>query len=275
MANHGWLVGSTVAPKNANPKTPRADEQLEIGFINDDGTIGLHPVNADGEASKSKVVMTDQVKLQKTYRAVDKSSRLSKWTGLSDAPATPGLEFWLSVATQAVACANHEHRHCPLGSLYIQKTPSVKVIVANSPDEKGFMLIPFPCVVRRPAIFKEASPLQATIMTDPLVVFNVDKPDLTNPDLGQLAYWRMRRVSDKQHANMEHTTVEVTCPLPKLGKSFPKNVKVHVTVATLISTAAAGDELVLFVPAKEKQQSTAKCLPVASEPTAKRAKTES
>ena len=77
---------------------------------------------------------------------------------------------------------------------------------------------------------------------------------------------------------MELTTVEVSCPLPKLGKTFPKHckAKVNVTVATTISTVEAGDELVLFVPAKEKQQKEAhKLLPVAAEPTAKRPKTES
>ena len=48
------------------------------------------------------------------------------------------------------------------------------------------------------------------------------------------------------------------------------------TVATTMSTVAAGDELVLFVPAaKQKQKDINKLLPVASEPMAKRLKTES
>jgi len=134
------------------------------------------------------------------------------------------------------------------------------------------MLIPFPSVVKRPVVLKDASPLQVTIMRDPPVVFNLDKPDMSSIDI--LAYWRMRRAVDKERANMELTTVEVTCPLPKLGKSFPKTVKVNVTVAVAISAVAAGDELVLFVPAKQKQKETHKLLPVASEPMTKKPRAE-
>ena len=43
VVNLGWVVGAIVrTKKDADPKKPKADEQLEIGYINDDGSAGLH-----------------------------------------------------------------------------------------------------------------------------------------------------------------------------------------------------------------------------------------
>ena len=143
----------------------------------------------------------------------------------------------------------------------------MKVIVATIDD---FVFAPYPAVVRKG---KEVSPIQATILIDPPVVFNLDKPDLTSA-VDQQPFWRMRKVQDKEHANMHLTTVEVVCPLPKLGKSYPKSVKVHVTVATIFKKVAPGDELVLYVPANKKVKETPKLLPVVAEPVAKKLRSE-
>ena len=54
FANYGWKIGSIVAPSKTDPKKPKADVQFEIGFVNDDGSIGLHPILADGSVDKAQ-----------------------------------------------------------------------------------------------------------------------------------------------------------------------------------------------------------------------------
>ena len=148
LENHGMKVGTLVAPKKVDPKHPKADEQLEIGHVNDDGTVGMHPVGADGSINKAVIVMTDSVKLQNTFKTVDSASRLSKWDALSNVPPTPGQDFWLSVGTQATAATSYQRRNCPAGSIYIQKKPVVKVVVVFVPTD-DFVFTPYPAILKK------------------------------------------------------------------------------------------------------------------------------
>ena len=148
LENHGMKVGTLVAPRKVDPKHPKADAQLEIGFVNDDGTVGMHPVGADGSINKAVIVMTDSVKLQNTYKTVDSTSRLSKWDALSNVPPTPGQDFWLSVGTQAIAATSYQRRNCPAGSIYIQKKPVVKVVVVFVPTD-DFVFTPYPAILKK------------------------------------------------------------------------------------------------------------------------------
>ena len=267
MANRGWRVGTLVAPKKNDQTKPKADSQFEIGHINDDGTVGMHPVCADGTIDKATVVMTDQVKLQSTYKSVDGSNRLSKWDSLSTKPPSVGQDFWLSVAMQAMVAASYQHRNCPAGSIYIQKKPSVKVIVASVPA-RNFVITPYPAVVKKG---RDTNHIHLTIGADPPVDFNIEKPDME--DLQLFEFWRMRRCSDKDSANMEISMIEVAHALPKLVNGIPKSVTVQVPTAVPFTSVAPGDELVLYVPARQKAEKVDKLLPVMQEPVQKKPRT--
>ena len=121
LENLGWKVGTLVAHKKVDPEAPKADEQFDIGHANDDGTIGLHPLLPDGTVDKAKVVMTDQVQLQKSFKRVDGADRLSKLPIPSDDTPTLGPDFWMGVAMQAIVAASYQYRKCPAASIYIQK----------------------------------------------------------------------------------------------------------------------------------------------------------
>ena len=265
MANHGWEVGSLVANKKTDPTTPKRDEQFEIGHVNDEGAGGLHPLHADGTTDKATVVMTDQVKLQATFKLVDDPSRLSKWDALADAPPTFGPDFWLSVATQAIVAASYQHRQCPAGSIYVQKKPAVKVVVA---EEGEFVFTPYPAVVKKG---KDTSQIHLTVGANPPVDFNVEKPDMDMPHV--LEFWRMRRSPERDHSNMEISMVDVVCPLPKVGKGVPKSVVVKVPTAVPFTKIQPGDELVLHLPAKQKTEKVEKLLPLMQEPPMKKPRT--
>ena len=268
LANHGWTVGVIVTPKKADCKNPKADEQLEIGHVNDDGTIGLFPLFPDGSVNKSKVVMTDQVQLQSTFRAIDVSARLSKWDLSSGAP-TIGHDIWVGVAHQALFASTLLRRHCPTGSIYVQKRPTVKVIVASVPSTP-FVFTPYPATIAKR---KDIGQIHLTVEAEAPVDFNVERPDLEVQQLYE--FWRMRRTNDKQFANMHISSVDVVCPLPKV-KGLRKSVVVKVPTAVAFTKVAPGDELVLYVPAKEKNKKEAdKLLPVLQEPVQKKQRIES
>ena len=264
LANHGWKIGTLVALKKIDPKTPKADEQFEIGHVNDDGTVGMHPLRSDGTVDKTRVVMTDQVKLQGTYKLIDESARLSRWDALSTKPPSIDQDFWLSVATQAMVVASYQHRNCPAGSVYIQKKPVVKVIVASVPA-RNFVITPYPAVAKKG---KETSHIHLTVEADPPVDFNIEKPDMES--LQVFEFWRMRRSPEKDHANMEISMVAVVLTLPKLAKGIPKSVTVQVPTAVPFTQVAPGDELVLYVPAKQKAEKTDSLLPAMQEPVLKK-----
>ena len=277
-----------VAPKKVDLKNPKADSQFEIGFVNDDGTVGLHPLDnhgklllldadADGKRAAT-VVMTDQMTLQKEYKVVDQSTRLSTHDDLSFNAPSVGQDFWQAVATQALFVAGHQHRTCPADSIYIQKRPTCKVIAASVdelPDE-GFVFTPFPGVIK--ALPKNLSQsasacMMMTVATSTPHSFVVDKPDM-GAKLA-LEFWRMRRLSEKDYCNMELSTIDVTMPIPSIGKGYKRSVGVTVPIAKPFKEIGTGDELVLFIPPKKKEEKKEdKYLPVMQEPVPKKAKTE-
>ena len=134
----------------------------------------------------------------------------------------------------------------------------------------GFVLTPYPGIV---AGKKDIRPVHLTIATLPPVDFNIDRP----PEMDALQtweFWRARRSSDKDNANMHISMVEVTCPLPKLAKDFPRSVVVKVPTAVPFKKIAKNDELVLYIPeGKKKTEKKEKLLPVMHEPVSKKART--
>ena len=83
----------------------------------------------------------------------------------------------------------------------------------------------------------------------------------------------MRRSYEKSHANMEISMVEVVHALPKLVQGIPKSVTVQVPTAVPFTSVAPGDELVLYVHARQKAGKVEKLLPVMQEPVQKKPRT--
>ena len=110
-----------------------------------------------------------------------------------------------------------------------------------------------------------------SIETDSPVVFNLDKPDMSLQRTFE--FWRMRRVSDKDHANMVVTMVDIKHVIPQAIPWSSKSVIVKVPVAVPCKKIKAGDELVLYIPAKQKTAKTDKLLPAKHESAPKKQKT--
>ena len=205
--------------------------------------------------------------MNSAYKSIDASARLSIWDALVPGPADLGQDFWLGVATQAMVFAMHQHHNCPAGSIYVQKKPVVKVVVASVPSGM-FAITPYPAVVKRG---KETNHVHLRIGTTLPVDFNVEKPDMSL--LHMIEFWRMRRVSEQDHANMVISMVEVEYLLPKRVYGLPKSVIVKVPTAVPCKKIKKGDELVLHIPAKQKVQNTEKLLPILQEPDQKKQRT--
>ena len=282
LANHGWKVGSIVAPKkSADATAPKADCQYEIGYVNDDGSIGLYTIGSSGKTDHESVVMTTQVKLQSDFRYVDASMRLSN---LESYPQTVAVTegFYMAAAALGVASAHSEKRQCPNDALYIQDKPSTKVIV-NRESTIAAGGIVFPAFSPSLKVFRDKGPSapyafnaivksKAGDTAEVLGTFTLDKPDVK--EYPALEFWKLRKVSVEEHANMTIGSVNIPVTLPKIDSSVLKLVYVEVPTAVTCASVRLGDELVLYVPPKEKQDSNKKVLPVAYEPKIKKAKTQ-
>ena len=180
--------------------------------------------------------------MNKTYRTVDASSRLSIWQGLVPAPYEVGLDFWIGVATQAMVVAMHDQHHCPADSIYVQKKPATKVIVKAI---EKFVLTPYPCRINK--VGKEVPPIHLTIGTNPPVTLVLDRP--SDPPSLTLEFWRARRTSEKDHSNMVIKMTDVECRLPTVP-GLPQSVVVRIPTAVTSKKLRKGDELVLHIPGK-------------------------
>ena len=158
--------------------------------------------------------------------------------------------------------AMHDQHHCPPDSLYIQKKPSTKIIVANVAK---FVLTPYPARVSK--VGKEVPPIHLTIGTNPPVTLVIERP--MDPPSLTLEFWRARRTPEKDHSNMVISMTEIECRLPTVP-GLPEAVVVKVPTFVPSKRLRKGDELVVYVPGKPKKDKTEKLLPVVAEPAPKK-----
>ena len=270
LANHGWKVGGIIAPKAVGEnKTSKADRQLEIAYVNDDGTVGLSHIDADGHTTPDKVVMTSQTDLQKNYKHVDANMRLAKAVPLQEVPLQD--DVYMYVAGLGVAAAYSQKHKCPSDAIYFQEKPSFKVIVASP---SAFVFVAYSNSLKA---WKESESDKNHIAAivkgsdgKALAKYTIERPGAKK--YGDLEFWKVRKTSVLEQCNMELRTVEVRVDLPKLLKKMPAQALVEVTVAVPRKEIAKDDELVLFVPSAEKKPVKHKMLPVLSD--AKKARTQ-
>ena len=131
-------------------------------------------------------------------------------------------------------------------------------------------------------VFKDGGPTAAYAFTvvvktkagetgEVLGTFTIDKPDAR--EYPAIEFWKLRKVSVEQSANMSIDSVNIAVHLPKINSGIRKSVYVSVPTAVSCKPVRKGDELVLYVPPMEKTENTTKVLPVACEPKPKKCKT--
>jgi len=130
MRNLGWDVGVTIALKSGPPnKEPQADSQYTISYINDDGSVAVCKLSAEGNKNTEKIDVIQQKDLSKLYKVVDKAHILAKdkeyhnkfdfGEGFFEATAVIGIN----------AAFGNNLRGAAEADLYKQKEPSEKLIV--------------------------------------------------------------------------------------------------------------------------------------------------
>jgi hypothetical protein len=272
MENLGFKVGTIVVKKvKADPEIPRCDLQWEIGLINDDGSVGIHSVQSDGNTNKNAIEIIPAIEMTKHYKIIDNKLRLSEDKyPLMETDINIGM--YTAVATMALQSAMHTQHRVPATSLYLQKLPTAKLIVKAESIAVGDLV----CVAWGPS----ARVLKKDVDHEIIVKITIGKTEklytIETPDVKQCAvdFWRMRKVTDnKEHANMEVTMLDVTVPLP--AKWGVKSVIAKVPAAILTKTVVKGDELVLFVNTKAKPIVEKRALAMVIESRTKSAKTDS
>lgn len=266
LQNSGWREGAIMTLKKKDAKEqPKADSQFELTYINEDGSAGLCPIDADGNTKRDEIIVVQAIDIVNDYKKLDPKDRLSKLDVTLPVPfnMTEGLFNALAVIGVNEAFANNSL--CPSGSIYIQKTPTQKVIVASLECD-GLQAVPWSptmknCTTKSDG-FKKLLTVSVLGMDDTtLAEFSIDMPgDL--PYSGAF-FWKIRRSSDETCCNMKMAIVNAKVPLPKMSSvesKVPKHVIVTVPYAVLSKPVRQGDELVLYVPDK-KAQAKSKVLP--------------
>jgi len=264
VANLGWTVGLLVGKKKASDfKRPSKDEQFEISYINDEGGLGLCPVGKGGVPIVDSIIVVNKTDIGKQYKVLDNSQRLSIEKNYPRREtSTAGIEH--AIGIMALHSAFQSSNIVPKESIYIQSTPSTKLIVSAASLEIGdIMLMPWATSMK--PVKKDKAPefvLTGLRSTDDVRHFELDKP--CPKAYGVYEFWKLRKVGEKEHANMEFAMVTVKVPLPKL-KGFANTMVVELPQAVLFKNVKEGDELVLYIPALKKEATPNKrSIPVAT-----------
>lgn len=270
LTNLGWKVGCIIAlKKEMDPKQPRANEQFEIAYINDDGSVGANKLDKDGNRSQ-KVTVIEQADLAKLWKVVDASSRLScdpKYPMKVD--TFDGL--YESIATIGINAAFFNNKKGNENGLYVQATPTSRLIVQQEGGYKSGQLVFVAWgagVKPKKETSEEALLAFIQIKNKATVYFEIDKPDQKKVSID---FWKVRKVSDEENSNMKIAMVEqnVTVPtIKEVGVAASIPIVVSVPSAVLTKDVQVGDELVLHVPRAEKPDKK-RTLNVASKPKAK------
>ena len=266
MSNMGMSVGSLVAPKGSDPKSPAADIQYEIAYINEDGSIALQSILKDGTLDKYRVEMVDQATMAASYKPVDQSSRLSLLPAIAPVSVTDSVVLYTSAALLGIHSLFSQFPAIPEQAIYIQQTPSQKVIVNQGTLRKGdvsFLPWAVGLKARKDGLEHGICVLVFTPGGGKLV-FEMDKPD---PTKGDCHVWRLRKTSEEEHCNMKMEMMDLRVPVLKLQcaavtAGFVKSILVQVPRAVLTRNVKQGDELVLHVPSKPKAVVEKRAMPM-------------
>lgn len=282
LKNLGWSVGSIIAEKVRDPKHPTADTEYEIGYINEDGDIGLYHIDADGTTLTDKLKLVSQVDLTAKYTVLGNDLRSSKIEVCSTPTQNVHTSLFSSIALIGVQHAFHTKNKVPEGSIYIQKLPSMKVIAERQLKPGTAVFAPWASLVSqwkddKAAAFvthpdHEITQPMALLGTDDwrtvLAGFNITKPaDAANV----VTFWNLRKVSDKDNSNMHLEWTNVNVPIPKIG-GINKTMMVKVCVAVISKTIEPTDELVMYVPSVKVQKEPKRAINAVSEPADKKAR---
>lgn len=270
MANLGWKPGVLLKQKekkNADNDSIdfRVAKQFEIAYINSDGDVGLYPLACDGKPLVENVFLVNALQLNSSYKAIEAANRLEVDKSY-DPKRNYGLDVQLfqSGLLMALTAALHNENKVPCDAFYVQKKPVERLVAKKTLTNADVVLVPYTNNVK---LQEEGYGVCATMTHgDKKFTFSLDKPTTKDCQKGcELEFWRIRKVSDKNQSNMIITTIDINVTLPKIGK-YPKTIVYTLPVARITNNVNEFDELVLYVPAKEKICTKRKSMVVVSTP---------
>ena len=225
--------------------------------------MGLNRVAKDGTTSTDEVVVIQQVQLNKLFKIIESTQRLKTLSAYPMA-LVMGDGLYSAATVIAINSAFGQSKPVPSESVYIQDAPSTKVVVQADEICKGELtFVPWTTSVKP---HKDGGIYATVEYNGEVHQFDLDRPCAKTY---LLEFWKLRRVGDKDNANMSIEMIDVAVPLPKLGKSMAKSMIAKVLTAVLFKDVHKGDELVLYVYYKPKVAGEKRSLPTVCKPAAK------
>lgn len=260
VINSGFKVGCVVEPKKLETDV---DEQYELQYINDDGSVGVYAIQADGKNDVTALKVFKFDDLVQKYKVV--KNRIELVDGYPDTNHVTHSDKMEEVKHKgALAYA--------LNTLYDGKGyKTVEFRCQKKPKERLFCLTEALAGKVRlvPVTAKAAEPTETVPMKSVVVKIGASKYQLNSMGLECVSeFFFMRVVHEKKNANMLLEQFSIDAPVSS-------SEKVHVTVPCAVNSGAIakGEELVLYKPAP-KAKAGARPVNVAMEPPIKKPKTD-
>lgn len=242
MANLGFNVGGLLKQKVGN-------KQYEIGYMNEDGSVGLYKIMYDGSVAQGKdaLVIATMADMEKYVTISDKQKYAVLAEYPTSRPSSLDSSFFQSIATVAVQTAYYENMP-KATDLYIQTAPTKGVFVkADSLNVGSLTLVPWTSAVTKTADEKFKGPT-VTVKVSETEVYKFEITRSGKP-AEFIEFWKMHApTSDEKLTTMEMSTIVVHVPVPKVAQFTRKGamVQCEVSCAVLHRDVVHGESLVLF-----------------------------
>ena len=237
LSRLGIFAGTTLEQKTGST----AGNQWQVEYVNDDGSIGVRAIGADGTCSDQEITVVARDKV--SGYAVVKETRRIKLLQLAELqPDVFGQDVYKQmIANFGIAAAYHQHKVSP-DMIHIQGQPKIRVLSRRTLKAGSLIMVPWTLNVspRKPT---DKSSATIDVMMDAPSSFALKPPAGLGKSI-EVEYWRLQPATHDKDANMRLTTIDVLVNYP-IDFGEGETVNVRMTVATNFKKVDAGVELKL------------------------------
>ena len=259
---HGFMVNTLIDHKKV-AFTDTKYCQLQITYINDDGSVGVAPIRHNGDVDKSTSTILDLNTLVQTYRVTKHRIELCEGYPQNQFKSSDANRDLVIRSCVQIALCRFQHitDGCQI-EFRLQKKPIQRLFTKTGVPKAAMVLIPLTNKIYVNPKKENSKNVPVEIDGKPIVDLAVclDKDHTSE-------YWVVRAVDTESEATMKVRTMTTDVVVHD-------DLKYTVKVKCLENKIALkiGDECTFYVPPAPKTASTQSVKMVTAEPLAKRAK---
>jgi hypothetical protein len=248
----GWAPGIIAKPKDG--MQTKLDEQFEIVYVNEDGSVGMAEVLDNGDLSKDNMKVVKLSDLKNFKRETHRKKQVAYDPTNDDLLLHPETIEFVNKSIAAIGLQQLHDNNTDIKWRF-QDKPVNRLICMQQANKGSLYFVPMTTSITVP---KTDHGYTEPVTTNHIEISIRGTSLLLNKKVDFKKhfvplFWLIRQSHNEKDCNMGLKQVHVKVPYCE------KNVAVQFTVATNTRKITASEELVLFVPdtrpAKEKIQS--------------------